>query len=94
MATCDFCGESFKDGRRACPHCGSDADTGWNEDADDLGLELPETALDDGDYDDFLRREGLAADGAADRNSRGFIVLLIVLGLLLPSILVVLWLIG
>ena len=42
MFLCPQCGEPVADDAHACPHCGSDAETGWNPDADYLSVELPE----------------------------------------------------
>ncbi len=39
---CPFCGEPIDVDADFCPHCGSDAETGWNPDADYESLELPE----------------------------------------------------
>ena len=33
--TCPQCAGEFPAGRLACPHCGSDAQTGWSEGGDD-----------------------------------------------------------
>lgn len=44
---CPACGEFVPKGARACPGCGSDARTGWNEDSGYDGLDLPESAFDD-----------------------------------------------
>ncbi|MGL1904178.1 MAG: zinc-ribbon domain-containing protein [Fibrobacterales bacterium] len=37
---CPNCGEEVAEGKLACPSCGSDADTGWNDDTlyDNVGL--------------------------------------------------------
>jgi hypothetical protein len=42
MDECPHCGEPIDENAESCPHCGSDFETGWNPDADYLGLELPE----------------------------------------------------
>lgn len=47
-ASCPQCGGEFPAGRLACPHCGSDAQTGWSEnDASDWSYS-------DEDYDEFV----------------------------------------
>jgi len=53
---CPVCGEDVPEGALACPGCGADADTGWNEEATAAdGLDLPD---DEGfDYDAFVQRE-------------------------------------
>jgi len=55
---CPHCGESVRTGAASCPACGSDADTGWGEDADSAGLYagVPDEMGED-DYQDFLARE-------------------------------------
>lgn len=66
MATveCGYCGESFRAGRPSCPHCGSDAQTGWKDD-DAIEAESVELGgMDDDAYQDFLEREGLQRDQA------------------------------
>ncbi|MBI4583555.1 MAG: zinc ribbon domain-containing protein [Planctomycetes bacterium] len=42
MYDCPNCGEPIDEEAVFCPHCGSDAETGWKPDADYYGLELPE----------------------------------------------------
>ena len=78
--TCPNCGEDVPDKARACPHCGSDENTGWSEmtylDGVDLG--------DEADYEETLRREGLAGQ-KSNPQSRiwvfivGFVVFLFIL---------------
>jgi hypothetical protein len=46
MNECPHCGEPLREGAESCPYCGSDAETGWNPDADYLGLELPDDDFD------------------------------------------------
>ena len=53
--SCPACGENVPRNAPACPHCGADERTGWNEDATATdGLDLPD---DDLDYDAFMERE-------------------------------------
>lgn len=52
---CPVCGEEVPDGARACPHCGADEQTGWNEEATHLdGLDLPDEEF---NYDEFVKNE-------------------------------------
>ena len=44
---CPVCGESVPARALACRGCGSCENTGWNEDADYDGLDLPEEAFED-----------------------------------------------
>ena len=47
MFDCPNCGEPVKNESSFCPHCGSDAETGWKPDVDYYSIELPE----DDDYE-------------------------------------------
>lgn len=71
---CPHCGERVPAGARACPECGSDAGTGWSDDADAWAGDLPTGYGDDEDDDfdeqEFLREEGLAGDGVPSRRRR------------------------
>ncbi|AOS43890.1 hypothetical protein Verru16b_00948 [Lacunisphaera limnophila] len=45
---CPVCGEAVPRGARACPGCGADERSGWNEEATRYdGLDLPDAAFDD-----------------------------------------------
>jgi hypothetical protein len=47
---CPVCGESVPRGAKACPGCGADERSGWDDDATRYdGLDLPEDAFEDGD---------------------------------------------
>jgi uncharacterized membrane protein YvbJ len=52
---CPVCGEDVPRDSLACPGCGADHNSGWQEDAENYdGLDLPDESL---DYDEFVRRE-------------------------------------
>jgi hypothetical protein len=51
---CPNCGATVPSKARACPECGSDADTGWSEAAESSGLNLPDTEF---DYNEFVKEE-------------------------------------
>ncbi len=51
---CPNCGDEVPPNAKACPGCGSDANTGWSEAAQRDNLGLPEEKF---DYDDFVKRE-------------------------------------
>jgi len=51
---CPNCGASLPARARVCPECGSDEETGWSEEANSDGLDLPDESF---DYDDFAKRE-------------------------------------
>ena len=43
-----MCGEAVPKNASACPHCGADERTGWNEEATRYdGLDLPDSAFDE-----------------------------------------------
>lgn len=51
---CPNCGAEVPPNARACPECGSDSETGWNERAAAQNLDLPD---EDFDYQEFVKRE-------------------------------------
>jgi len=51
---CPNCGAEVPPKARACPECGSDEQTGWSEQAQTGGLDLPDEGF---DYDDYVKRE-------------------------------------
>lgn len=54
---CPVCGAAVPPKARACPGCGADERTGWNEETTHSdGLDLPDDSF---DYDETLRNEGL-----------------------------------
>jgi hypothetical protein len=67
--TCSHCGATVARGALACPECGSDAKTGWSEEAESFAGEIPTGYDDDPDfeYEEVLREAGLAADGRPSR---------------------------
>ena len=77
-----MCGTEVPPSARACPECGADDTTGWNEDrAVYDGLDLPD---DEFDYDEYLKKEFGDADKPAKKRWPwpwiiGFILVLIVL---------------
>lgn len=52
--TCPNCGASVPRNAKACPECGSDEETGWSQEAETGGLDLPDENF---DYDDFVKKE-------------------------------------
>ncbi len=78
---CPHCGAQVASGALACAACGSDAQSGWSEDAEAWAGDLPvgygatgdddEEDEEDGDeqadYEDFLRNEGLSDDRRPSR---------------------------
>lgn len=55
---CAHCGELYADGRPNCPHCGADADLTYGDDSHDP--DLGEFDAGEPEYEETLRREGLA----------------------------------
>lgn len=45
--TCPVCGEQVAEGALACPHCGSDDETGWSDDAAYDDVDLPDEVFGD-----------------------------------------------
>jgi hypothetical protein len=64
--TCPVCGEDVPPGSLACPECGADHKSGWQEDAHAYdALDLPG---EDFNYDEFVREEfGTAPKSAGIR---------------------------
>ena len=56
---CPHCGAPVPCGALACRACGSDAQTGWKENADVWEADIPTgyATDDEFDYDDYIRRE-------------------------------------
>jgi hypothetical protein len=81
-AGCPQCGGTFPAGRLACPHCGSDAQTGWSDGSDDH-------AFTDDDYEEFVAdlegRDDLASPKWRRRKR-----LVVVTGLVVVAALVIL----
>ncbi len=51
---CPNCGAEVPPQAKACPECGSDEKTGWSEEAETSGLDLPGEQF---DYQDYVKRE-------------------------------------
>ena len=51
---CPNCGAEVPRGARACPECGSDEQTGWSEEANVGGLDLPDSEF---NYQEYVQRE-------------------------------------
>ena len=64
--SCPNCGAQVRKGASACRECGSDASTGWAEDADSLGVDLPagyRREEDDEGFNDDYDDDGPAFEG-------------------------------
>jgi len=53
-AVCPNCGASVPRNAKSCPECGSDDQTGWSEESETGGLDLPDEEF---NYDEFVKRE-------------------------------------
>ena len=53
-SVCPNCGSPVPPKARACPECGSDAETGWSEATARSGLDLPDEEF---DYHEFVKEE-------------------------------------
>jgi hypothetical protein len=51
---CPICGAELPKKAKACPECGSCEETGWSDDAQTSGLDLPD---DEFNYDKFVKSE-------------------------------------
>ena len=51
---CPVCGEEVPADAKACPECGACEKSGWNEEFDAAGLDLPD---EDFDYDQYVKDE-------------------------------------
>lgn len=64
--TCPVCGDDVPRGALACPGCGADERSGWNEDAARYdGLDLPDAAYADEDTERTARRTHVGGLGLA-----------------------------
>lgn len=62
---CPACGAKVPEDAAACPECGADENTGWNEESCRLdGLDLPD---DEFDHDEFVEKELGAGNGDANQ---------------------------
>ncbi|NLL12116.1 MAG: zinc ribbon domain-containing protein [Fibrobacter sp.] len=52
-AVCVYCGEQIDATAKACPHCGSDENTGWSENTYLDGIDL----VDEDQYEEIRERE-------------------------------------
>ncbi len=62
---CPHCGTAIETNARSCRECGSDDLSGWSD--EDI-TDIPESQLDDAEYDEFLRSEGLKAPEGRPRS--------------------------
>jgi predicted nucleic acid-binding Zn ribbon protein len=77
---CPVCGEPVPAGRKSCAHCGSDERSGWSDETDRDGLDLPG---EDFNYRDFVEKEF----GTGNRRTRPALLWWIV-GLIMVAVLV------
>ena len=83
---CPNCGAEVPAGAKACPECGSDERTGWNEDGavyDGTGIEEPKEFK----YDEWLKNEGVEPKRASNKQ---IVIILISLLLLLAFAIILL----
>ena len=84
MTVCPNCGADVPDQAKACPECGACEKTGWSDEPDYSGADIPEA---DFDYDDFVQRE-FGARKAVPRGIKPiwWLVAVLLLGLFLAAI--------
>ena len=81
---CPVCGAEVPPKVRACPECGADDTTGWNEDrAVYDGLDLPDHEF---DYDEYLNKEF----GASGKPAKKRWIWVFIIGLILVLIALIL----
>jgi len=80
---CSHCGELYREGRLSCPHCGSDAETGWSAEDYSSEFDLPDGGMDDEGYARFLETEGLAGPRKRSRPSTAWVIWILILGAIL-----------
>lgn len=86
---CPVCGCEVPPAARACPECGADEETGWNEDhAIYDGLDLPDNEF---SYDNYLKREFGSADEARGKARNVWMWVWIIAAVLLFFGLVIFW---
>jgi hypothetical protein len=74
------CGAEVPSAAHACPECGADDTTGWNEDrAVYNGLDLPDDAF---DYDEYLNKEFGDAEEHGEKTNK-LLIWLVLIGLAL-----------
>jgi transcription elongation factor Elf1 len=80
---CPHCGAQVRVGAAACRACGSDADTGWSDEAETYaaGFDAGYGGEDDFDYDEYIREEfpDQAAEPPATNWKRWVAVVIILL---------------
>ncbi len=73
---CPLCGELVKQGALGCRACGSDGETGWSGQANEVVPDLG-SRLDDFDYGSYLEREFSSSTGSKHMLRRFMLVVLI-----------------
>ncbi len=81
---CPVCDEEVPPNATACPGCGSDWETGWNEDGDvsgRLGIDTGEF-----DYDEFRKREFEGKEPARPKRTLVWIGLVVIVAALIAAL--------
>jgi uncharacterized membrane protein YvbJ len=82
---CPACGAEVPAHATACPECGADENTGWNEEAARYdGIDLPD---DEFNHDEFVEKEFGPGAGNKKKRIRGWGILVVILILLILAIL-------
>lgn len=80
---CPACGAEVPEKALACPECGADHTTGWNQETTAYdGIDLPDTEF---DYDAYLKREFSASASTPASNKKVWtaVVILVIFGIIL-----------
>ena len=84
---CPECGAAVPEGARACPACGSDAETGWSDAAQENRLGIPSEKF---DYDEFVKEE-FAGETNRRLSPKGIALFLWIVAILLLLLLLNRW---
>ncbi|NLW30169.1 MAG: zinc ribbon domain-containing protein [Fibrobacter sp.] len=84
---CTYCGEEISGNAKACPHCGSDEQTGWSDKTYLDGIDIPE--IDDETYKDILHSE-FGAEKKIDKKNLIYVIAALIL-LILFFIQIISW---
>jgi hypothetical protein len=80
---CAACGAEVPPDAMACPECGADAQTGWNEEQRVYdGVDLPDNSF---DHDEFIEREFGGSPGKSGRLILAVILIAIIVVIIIRA---------
>jgi uncharacterized membrane protein YvbJ len=81
---CPYCGGEISLKAKACPHCGSDENTGWSPERYLDGIDLPD---EDDTYQEIKEREfGSGKTVLSWKTITGFVLLILILMLVVKTV--------